>query len=83
MKYNFRYYLRFKDNYRQAAIDLTLGQAVADDILTGTTKIEDDNSDLIEKEENLKLLVEDCKSMLIVEPEECLGGWSLIDADPM
>lgn len=78
-----RYYLRFKDNYRQAAIDLTLGQAVADDLLTGTTKIEDDSSDLIEKEENLKLLVEDCKNMLIVEPEQCLGGWSLIDADPI
>ena len=61
---------------------MTLGQPVADDLLTGTTKIEDD-SDLIEKEENLKLLVEDCKKMLIVEPEQCLGGWSLIDADPV
>ena len=72
--------MRFKDNYRQAAIDLTLGQPVADDLLT--TKIEDDTSDLVEKEENLKLLIEDCKKMLIVEPEQCLGGWSLIDADP-
>ncbi|VDH96929.1 Hypothetical predicted protein [Mytilus galloprovincialis] len=78
-----RYYLRFKDNYRQAAIDLTLGQPVAEDLLTGTTKIEEDTTDLVEREENLKLLVEDCKKMLIVEPEECLGGWSLIDADPV
>ncbi|XP_063433783.1 phosphatidylinositide phosphatase SAC2-like [Mytilus trossulus] len=78
-----RYYLRFKDNFRQAAIDLTLGQPVAEDLLTGTTKIEEDTKDLVEREENLKLLVEDCKKMLIVEPEECLGGWSLIDADPV
>lgn len=75
--------MRFKDNYRQAAIDLTLGQSVAEDLLTGTTKIEEDTTDLVEREENLKLLVEDCKKMLIVEPEECLGGWSLIDADPV
>lgn len=55
---------------------------MAEDLLTGTSKIEEDNSDLVEKEENLKMLVEDCKKMLIVEPEQCLGGWSLIDADP-
>ena len=23
------------------------------------------------------------KKMLIVEPEECLGGWGLIDCDPV
>ena len=28
------------------------------------------------------MLIEDAKKMLIVEPEECLGGWSLVNADP-
>ncbi|CAG5125739.1 unnamed protein product, partial [Candidula unifasciata] len=60
-----RYYLRFRDAYRQAAIDLTLGQPG------------------IEKEENVKMMIEDCKRMLIVEPEHCLGGWALINADPV
>ncbi|KAK3589435.1 hypothetical protein CHS0354_020770 [Potamilus streckersoni] len=79
-----RYYLRFKDAYRQAAINLTLGQPVSDDLLTLGPKVqEEDDRDLVEKEENVKMLIEDCKKMLIVEPEECLGGWSLVDADPV
>ena len=36
---------------------------------------------LVEKEENLKTLIDDCKRMLITEPEECLGGWGLIDCE--
>ncbi|KAL3864881.1 hypothetical protein ACJMK2_006529, partial [Sinanodonta woodiana] len=79
-----RYYLRFKDAYRQAAINLSLGQPVSDDLLTLGPKVqEEDDRDLVEKEENVKMLIEDCKKMLIVEPEECLGGWSLVDADPV
>ncbi len=38
---------------------------------------------LIEKEENMKTLIDECKKMLITEPEDCLGGWGLIDADPV
>jgi hypothetical protein len=34
-----------------------------------------------EQEENMKLLITDCKKMLIVEPETCLGGWGVIDCD--
>ncbi|KAJ8317170.1 hypothetical protein KUTeg_005074 [Tegillarca granosa] len=81
-----RYYLRFKDNYRQAAIDLTLGQPVTHELIMTSSKIdqqEEDLNELLEKEENLKMLIEDCKTMIIVEPEQCLGGWSLIDADPV
>ena len=78
----FRYYLRFKDTYRQAAIDLTHGQPVSEDILTEKLKPEEDVRELMEKEENVKQLIEDAKKMLIVEPEECLGGWSLVNADP-
>jgi hypothetical protein len=84
-----RYYLRFKDAYRQAAIDLTQGQPLADELLLMTApgrhgdqdEVEDSN-ELREKEENVKMLIEDTQKMLIVEPEQCLGGWSLINADP-
>ena len=88
-----RYYLRFRDAYRQAAIDLSLGQPVSPDLLArpGEPTEEEgegaedatDGDDQQEKEENLKQLVEDCKRMLIVEPEQCLGGWSVINADPV
>jgi len=42
---------------------------------------EDEGQVLVEKEENLKTLIDECKKMLITEPEECLGGWGLIDCD--
>lgn len=80
----FRYYLRFKDAYRQAAIDVTHGKTVSEDMLDGKLKVpEEDVREMLEKEENVKQLIEDCKKMLIVEPEECLGGWSLVNADPV
>nr|KAG5714249.1 hypothetical protein BaRGS_018466 [Batillaria attramentaria] len=85
-----RYYLRFRDAYRQAAIDLTLGQPVSEDLLVRAEEPADDGSEdvtdgdeQVEREENLKQLVEDCKRMLIVEPEQCLGGWTVINADPV
>jgi predicted ABC-type ATPase len=57
---------------------------VSEDILSGGLRVpEDDVRELLEKEENVKQLIEDCKKMLIVEPEECLGGWGLINADPV
>ena len=81
----FRYYLRFKDAYRQAVVDITQGQPVSDELMSlgSRAEVEDDTVDLVEKEENMKMLLEDCKKMLIVEPEQCLGGWSLINADPL
>lgn len=42
-----------------------------------------DGAEGAEKEENVKMMIEDCKRMLIVEPEHCLGGWALINADPV
>ena len=44
---------------------------------------EEDTNELLEKEENLRQLLEDSKRMLIVEPEQCMGGWCLINADPV
>ena len=29
------------------------------------------------------MLIDECKKMLITEPEACLGGWGLIDCDPL
>lgn len=79
--------MRFKDAHRQAAIDLTLGQPVSEEVLNLNTKSdaeeEEDTQELLEKEENVKMLIEDTKKMLIIEPEQCLGGWSLINADPV
>lgn len=56
---------------------------MSDEILSGKLKVpEEDLTEIIQKEENVKMLIEDAKKMLISEPEECLGGWSLINADP-
>lgn len=85
-----RYYLRFKDSYRQATIDLMLGQLVSTEAMmlssdrldSSEGEEEEDSNELLEKEENLKMLIEDAKKMLIIEPEQCMGGWSLINADP-
>lgn len=29
------------------------------------------------------MLIDECKKMLVTEPEACLGGWGLIDCDPV
>ena len=81
-----RYYInRVKDVYRQAIIDLMLGNAITEDLsLLGSNKFDATDCDsemLIQKEENLKTLIDESKKMLITEPEDCLGGWGLIDAD--
>ena len=84
--FSWRYYInRVKDTYRQATIDLTLGNPVTEDLtaLAATRPEDEDNSLLVEKEENLKVLIDECKKMLITEPEECLGAWGLIDCDPV
>jgi len=89
-----RYYInRVKDVYRQATFDLLLGNTSASELtLLRNADVaaaaadsgvdEDEGQVLVEKEENLKTLIDECKKMLITEPEECLGGWGLIDCDP-
>ena len=74
-----RYYLRFRDAHRQAAIDLSLGQPVSEALLVPSA--EGDDVDGGEKEENMTHMIEDCTRMLIVEPEHCLKAWPLINAD--
>ncbi|KAK0159400.1 hypothetical protein PV328_010279 [Microctonus aethiopoides] len=75
-----RYYLnRFKDVYRQASIDLMLGKSVSEEIFLERTEEEDNIATAI----HVKLLIEDCKKLLIPDPEIILGSWGLIDADPV
>lgn len=42
-------------------------------------QLEEDNTATAE---HVKLLIEDCKKMLINSPELILGAWGLINADP-
>ncbi|XP_031844810.1 phosphatidylinositide phosphatase spermathreecae isoform X1 [Nomia melanderi] len=75
-----RYYLnRFKDVYRQATIDMMLGNSVSEEVFQERTDEEDNAATAI----HVKLLIEDCKKLLIPDPEVILGSWGLIDADPV
>ncbi|XP_037943362.1 phosphatidylinositide phosphatase SAC2-like [Teleopsis dalmanni] len=78
------YYLaRFKDTYRQATIDLMLGGQVTSESLNalGGQAAPDDN-DALEGAEHAKLLVEDCRRLLLGSAQYPVGAWGLIDADP-
>ncbi|XP_018341867.1 PREDICTED: phosphatidylinositide phosphatase SAC2 isoform X2 [Trachymyrmex septentrionalis] len=75
-----RYYLnRFKDVYRQATIDIMLGNSVSEEVFLERTDEEDNAATAI----HVKLLIEDCKKLLIPDPEVILGSWGVIDADPI
>ncbi|XP_029675642.1 phosphatidylinositide phosphatase SAC2 isoform X1 [Formica exsecta] len=75
-----RYYLnRFKDVYRQATIDMMLGNLVSEEVFLERTDEEDNAATAI----HVKLLIEDCKKLLIPDPEIILGSWGVIDADPI
>ncbi|OWA53913.1 Phosphatidylinositide phosphatase SAC2 [Hypsibius exemplaris] len=76
-----RYYLnQFKDAYRQAAIDATLGLFFQEEslLLPSVASASADPSEF----ERVKQLVDDCKRILIPETEIALGGWPVIDSDP-
>ncbi|XP_032596301.1 phosphatidylinositide phosphatase SAC2 isoform X2 [Drosophila grimshawi] len=78
-----RYYLaRFKDSYRQATIDLMLGNQVSSESLSalgGQTAPEEVDG---ESAEHAKMLVEDCRRLLLSSEQYPVGAWGLIDADP-
>ncbi|XP_070502748.1 phosphatidylinositide phosphatase SAC2 isoform X2 [Chironomus tepperi] len=78
-----RYYLaRFKDTYRQATIDLLLGNQMSNESLSalGGQQIADE-TDAMENAEHARLLVDDCRKMLL-GTSLVVGAWGLIDADP-
>lgn len=77
---------RFKDTYRQATIDLMLGNHVSADSLNalgGGGQAAFDENDALEGAEHARLLVEDCRRMLLGSAQYPIGSWGLIDADPM
>ncbi|XP_068084961.1 phosphatidylinositide phosphatase SAC2 [Anabrus simplex] len=77
-----RYYLsRFKDAYRQATFDMMLGNPVSEDVFSQEKTA--DEEDAAATAEHVKLVIEDCKKMLISDTEMILGAWGLIDADPV
>ncbi|KAH7979277.1 hypothetical protein HPB49_008934 [Dermacentor silvarum] len=82
-----RYYVnRFKDAYRQATIDLMLGNPITEDFMAVSPEQDDEpvlEMQDQEHQEHVKQLIEHCKKMLIPESEVVLGGWALIDADPV
>lgn len=81
---HFSYYLaRFKDAYRQATIDLMLGNHVSADSLNALGgQAVTDETDALEGAEHARLLVEDCRRLLLGTPQYPIGAWGLIDADP-
>ncbi|XP_020813812.1 phosphatidylinositide phosphatase SAC2 isoform X1 [Drosophila serrata] len=78
------YYLaRFKDSYRQATIDLMLGNQVSSESLSALGgQSGTDENDATENAEHAKLLVEDCRRLLLGSAQYPVGAWGLIDADP-
>ncbi|XP_046911596.2 phosphatidylinositide phosphatase SAC2 [Dermatophagoides farinae] len=86
-----RYYLnRFKDAYRQAVIDIMQGNPVDENLSSPNEKsprksgVSNNllmNNDQ-EYHERIKMVIEDCKKILVPEDEVILGGWPLVDADP-
>ncbi|XP_014098036.3 phosphatidylinositide phosphatase SAC2 isoform X1 [Bactrocera oleae] len=79
-----RYYLaRFKDSYRQATIDLMLGNQVSAESLNALGgQAVPDETDALEGAEQAKLLVDDCRRLLLGSAQYPVGSWGLIDADP-
>ncbi|XP_052900449.1 phosphatidylinositide phosphatase SAC2 isoform X2 [Anopheles moucheti] len=81
-----RYYLaRFKDTYRQATIDMMLGNNVSPEsvsALGGSQTAATDETDALEGAEHARLLVEDCRRLLLGTAQLPVGAWGLIDADP-
>lgn len=58
---------------------MMLGNVVNEEVFQERTEEEDNAATAI----HVKLLIEDCKKLLIPDPEVILGSWGLIDADPV
>lgn len=60
---------------------IVLGNHDSDDFFIDSKTQEEE--DCVATAEHVKLLIEDCKKMLINETEVVLGAWGLINADPV
>lgn len=90
----FRYYLRFKEQYRQIAYDVLqgiCGNEVISEIDNSINLNSSNNSDKMQffnfdgdepqtvREDNIKSLVNDCRKLLVDSAEDCYGNWALIN----
>lgn len=72
---------RFKDTYRQATIDLMLGNNVTAESLNALGGQQgNEESDALEGAEHARLLVEDCRRLLLGNTAIPIGAFGLIDA---
>lgn len=72
-----RYYLRFRDAFRQMALDVLQGIPAFEEEQVPKTN-EDQVQAEKEREENVRQLLLDCKKELIDQNEDCFGRWALI-----
>ena len=90
-----RYYLnQFRDAYRHAAIDLLTGHSVSDDLIVANAAELSEGDEASKKQayleedtgataEHVKVLIEDCKKLLIPDLESVVGSWGMINNDPL
>lgn len=60
---------------------MMLGNDITEDVFNTEQRQEEEDSSATA--EHVKLLIEDCKKLLINDLELILGSWGLIDADPV
>ncbi|XP_067937896.1 phosphatidylinositide phosphatase SAC2-like [Watersipora subatra] len=79
---------RFKDLYRQAAIDIQLGKPLDEDILTLLVREQQpeqqqqEEIDYIrDKASDVVSVIQEARKLMIMEPERSLGGWAVISVD--
>lgn len=60
---------------------MMLGNDITEDVFNTDQRQEEEDS--FATAEHVKLLIEDCKKLLINDLELILGSWGLIDADPV
>ncbi|CAF0855686.1 unnamed protein product, partial [Brachionus calyciflorus] len=82
-----RYYLRFRDAFRQIALDVLQGTPAVEEeqqpktnLLSPTKNDEQlDDQSVKEREENVRQLLDDCRKELVGQDEDCYGRWALIN----
>ena len=76
-----RYYLNhIRDTYRQATIDLIIGQGLSEEVFK-TEGGEIDDMDGASSAIHVKSVIEDCRKLLTQDGDHIVGAWGLIDAD--
>ena len=69
-----------RDTYRQATIDLIIGQGLSEEVFK-TEGGDLDDIDGASSSIHVKSVIEDCKKLLTQDSDQIIGVWGLIDAD--